>query len=343
MKNVWSKISLYESKDLVSKFYEEKHDRELSAGKAEEIVSHITQGREYFSSAKQADNVVSPLLFYYGVVAFCRGLILFLDPFARVTSLKPSHGLRVKNWTQKLSDGIEEVPNLNVEITSGTFSKLWEVTENIERSSIYIAPYPNRTKIKQYGGKEDSNNLITIKEILARIPELQNIYENTFDDYSKCYNAIVFCLSEQTDIAVLETSIGLPNKELVRDDFGLPKDIKTRKKEKHNFAGNLENISFRIIHSSNEEFYNRVPFVKNDRKNNIFAVAPLADNLNFSSLLTIYIISYAIGMLVRYYPTHWMSMITSSKGDFSYPLLKEAIAVIEYKFPKLIIEEIERR
>ena len=62
--DIWKNFSLYNSVDLISRFYKEKHGREISSGKAHEIVSHLMQGQSYFASAKQAAEMIRPLLLW---------------------------------------------------------------------------------------------------------------------------------------------------------------------------------------------------------------------------------------------------------------------------------------
>jgi len=79
MGDVWQRLALYESDDLVRRFYQERHNTKLSPAKARAIVAHFAQGRQYFFSARQADELIRPLLVYYGVLSLTRGLVLFKD------------------------------------------------------------------------------------------------------------------------------------------------------------------------------------------------------------------------------------------------------------------------
>jgi hypothetical protein len=54
-------------------------------------------------------------------------------------------------------------------------------------------------------------------------------------------------------------------------------------------------------------------------------------------------LSYILGMLARYYPTHWMALVNGSKGDRYRALILQAQRVIESSFPILISELITYR
>ena len=49
-------------------------------------------------------------------------------------------------------------------------------------------------------------------------------------------------------------------------------------------------------------------------------------------------VSYVLGMLVRYYPTHWMSLTKGDKGDEWWPTINRAQQFVEQSFPELVIE-----
>src|SRR5947199_3903104 len=124
MTDSWERLSLYESRDLLSRFYQNRHGGQLSAEKAYEIIAHLAQGRRFFANAQQSSELVRPFLLYYGVLALSRGLILFLDPSSRECSLPPSHGITAEDWQNVLSGGIGKLPDLLLKITGGTFGVL---------------------------------------------------------------------------------------------------------------------------------------------------------------------------------------------------------------------------
>src|SRR5258708_28857042 len=140
MTDSWERLSLYESRDLLSRFFHKRHGRQLSAEKAYEIIAHLAQGRGFFASAQQSSELARPLLLYYGVYALSRGLVLFLDARMRESGLPPSHGIEAEGWQNSLSLGIDRLPDLPLKITGGTFGVLSRVTHNVERCLIHAVP-----------------------------------------------------------------------------------------------------------------------------------------------------------------------------------------------------------
>ena len=58
---------------------------------------------------------------------------------------------------------------------------------------------------------------------------------------------------------------------------------------------------------------------------------PKRDKL--SEFFKLYLTSYVLGMLARYYPSKWMELLRNSPGDFAQPLLLRGIEAVESDFP----------
>jgi hypothetical protein len=124
-------IALYESHDIVRERYQQRHNLKINTGKVSEIVAFFSQGRQYFEAARSAGALVSPLLAYYGVNALIRGAVLFLSAESRQATLKPSHGLTLKDWQNELANGPGKLGEFPIFVeTSGTFPEYTRATRN---------------------------------------------------------------------------------------------------------------------------------------------------------------------------------------------------------------------
>jgi len=321
MSDVWERLSLYESRDLVNRFYNNRHGRQLNTKRAKEITSHFAQGREYFYNAKQAAELVRPLLFYYGILSFSRGLIIFLDSNKWEENLKPQHGLKpVESWGDTLNKGIKELPNLTVQFQNGTFSELSQATENVERSVVFETPQPGvyRTKWENKGTKKLPNgDRIAVKEILGRIPDLCDLFIRTFDDYAHCYLATVLLLNDpqhppdETQIAILKTAKGLPSKAQVRKALQLPQKFPIGRNDYslthfRDFEGyeslfrgadSIDHLALEFKHTTGSDKSKDLPSIKNDSRNLIYLVQPMLNGVELSSLSYLFLIAYVMGTL----------------------------------------------
>ena len=70
----------------------------------------------------------------------------------------------------------------------------------------------------------------------------------------------------------------------------------------------------------------------------LYIVEPLECSSNYCELGVCYLISYFMGMLSRYYPTHWVTLINGGIGDRLWPIINRAQNYVESVFPKLIVE-----
>lgn len=91
--DAWSRVALFQSRDVLARRYHARHGKELAADKAAAIIAHLEQARQYFRSAEMAGVLAAPLEQYYGVLAFSRAIILFAAQQLVEADLEPAHGL----------------------------------------------------------------------------------------------------------------------------------------------------------------------------------------------------------------------------------------------------------
>ena len=63
---------------------------------------------------------------------------------------------------------------------------------------------------------------------------------------------------------------------------------------------------------------------------------PFRGRARFSQLCITFMVSYALGILVRYYPTHWIALINGGQGDVLWPTVNRAQHYVENIFPELV-------
>ena len=54
----------------------------------------------------------------------------------------------------------------------------------------------------------------------------------------------------------------------------------------------------------------------------------------------LYLVSYCLGMLSRYFPSVWMALLRNEKGDFAQPLLARAVEAMETEFPECVTHQL---
>ena len=71
---------------------------------------------------------------------------------------------------------------------------------------------------------------------------------------------------------------------------------------------------------------------------NLYVTTPLDNGARISQIGMVYILAYILGMLARYFPTHWIALGRSEKGDALWPSINAAIHYIEKVYPQLVWE-----
>ena len=341
----WARLSLYESTDLVRGLFQQRHDRELNASKAREIVSAVAQGREYFEAAAEGGLLVRPLLQYYGVLSLCRGLILLLSPNFREASLSPAHGLSSIGWGSVLAADTHLPSQLTIRINNGTFLAMIESTHNSDVSIVFTGPYPNKilfTRNRNVPGLEGVT--VTLQQVLSRIPELRDIYERSFGQCAANYRAFVFTLSSttQTDIDLFSGRHGLPPEQQLRQELDIPANVDIASTPHHNFVPPELHLRYRLLHPAGTNFIELLPQIDNLADGSVSIIAPFAPGLSFSRIGRLFLLSYVLGTLARYHPTSWLGIMQSrQKGDLLLPIIRESLGAIQQNFPSLVIKELE--
>lgn len=325
MEPAWGRLAPLETVDGVRSRYQRRHERQLSTGKAHEIVAHISHARQQFESAATAGTLARPLLQYYGVLALSRAVILFNDPRLREGSLSPGHGVRGL-WTSTLQQG---KPLLAVELelgTKGTFPELVRASGNLE--AFKVMPPPGRfdppvAKL-WVGAAEVGSQKLTLDAIVSRLPNLAGDYETTFDTRANCLPAIIIEHNPDcTEFVLLEGALGSPSEEEVRELLAIGLDTELSRGKR----GRLGDVW--TYKTEGDEA--RLPWVLN-AAGRAHLVSPCVAEL--SSLLLLFLASFAFGTLVRYHPTAWSDMVDHRGRDVELPLMTALASSIQMDFRK---------
>ena len=76
---------------------------------------------------------------------------------------------------------------------------------------------------------------------------------------------------------------------------------------------------------------------------NLYLATPF-DKLTYIGQIPItFVLSYYLGMLCRYFPTHWMAMTRGGIGDEAWPMIQVCLKYIELAFPQLMFEFIQEK
>lgn len=326
----WAVLRNYESKELVRRLYQERHDRDASAGLAREISCAIGQAREYFKNARTADPIVKPLLLYYGVMNLARGAIMFLAVNRREATLSPRHGLSEISWRDMVANDLIDVSALQFRIEkAGTIVEFAEATEH--RTLLRVQ---KSIVTDEVASPFQGEVIATLGDLLSRIPELARQYRR-WKTPQLSLAAEWQRLNDSVQITVRRDQGGrrVSDKDVAAVFAGCNYGVTSTEPDKFVLVAPHDASSPMIWDSINKHMFDI---------GHVVLVARFPGNQELSKPVAVYALAYVLGMLVRYFPSLWMALLRNERGDAALPTLLEAIAYVEEYFPLLTADFLER-
>ena len=331
----WKGISRFESHEFVSRWYRKAHGRKASAAKVKQVNACFAHGREYFRNAARSDMGVKPLLLYYGVLSCCRGVILANDPEKREESLRPAHGLETVCWQQTLSGGIKDVLDLRIRATGGTFGELVDVCWHLTSLRFFRGPTNELSSTGQRLGNvrfaKDGSHM-SLGDLLSRLLQTGLAYPDLTGRPAKMFGGARVA-SYPPGLHVAFPVLGIPDPLRGLED-GVNIQIGSSNKVLPGFGQSDDaGDTLMFVRRDGEAHLRSVPASHYGGEGDYMVVMldfPNGDRL--TEFIKLYMVSYALGMLARYYPSIWTALLRNERGDFAQPLLVDAVEAIENDF-----------
>lgn len=215
----WHKIKYYESTENLKHHFKSLIGRTISTTLAQDISIWLNQGRLFYQSAAGAPLEIRPLLIFYGMMAFAKAITIARS-LKSSNTLTPSHGLKSNKGAQKMED-----LSAKIEAT-GTFQGFNDNINSIQKISCYKNSLLEFIYAPTARSSELFNMKFSLKDILSRIPGLEDLYEETFHSEAK----------------VLKSSYYNFREDLSQICYSMPVFIKNRKISKLSFIDFIRNL-----------------------------------------------------------------------------------------------------
>ena len=339
----WKAISRFESHDFVAKWYLKAHGRSASSAKVGQINACFAHGREYFWNAAASEMSVKPLLQYYGVLSCCRGVILANDPEKKEESLKPRHGIEIVDWQKTLGGGIKNVLELQIRATDGTFRELVNVCWHLKTVHRFQGPTNQLESSGQALGDvrfATDGSRMTLDDLISRLLQTGLAYPNLTGRRAKMFGGARIASHP-------------PGVHLAFPLVGIPDELRSLADGQHVRIGSSNQVSpgFRqgddardtliFVRRGDETHPDAFPVSHYGGEGEFMVVMldfPNGDKL--TEFIKLYLVSYILGMLVRYHPSIWTALLRNEKGDFAQPLLVDAVEAIERGFAEQLSHQL---
>ena len=287
---------------------------------------------------------VKPLLLYYAVLSLSRGAILLMDISKKEESLKKKHGLEVVEWGHTLSGGIQNVLELKIKATDGTFRELVDVCPNRHQEHCFYFPTKTMIVVDHDLGSirfSSDGSLLSLDDLLSRLMQTTFDYQGITERKSKWFPVVVTEHSANTHFALISPHILPGLLELVDEQsvFVQP----TLKSWPNIEIDTIPQVSLVFQHEAEKAHQRKFPvFHCTEGQKMMTGILDFPNEDKLSEFFKLYLISYALGMLARYYPSKWMALLLNAPGDFAQPLLVKAIQAIESDFPTELSRQVRQ-
>ena len=325
---IWRRLLGLESHDIVQRWFKRIHGRELNARGAREINAAARQAREYFGNARRSDYSVRPLLTFYGVASLGRALLLLMKRSGGEADLRSGHGLQSVCWRNvmggEIAQGLQNLGDLTIRKRQGLFSDFLVHAKNATLIHWRTASVNGRW---EYGEQGDAVE-VTLGDLFSRIPDLGSGFARVAPlQYA---NVTDFSNSEEKGLML---DLGGEWASTVAAAYGnLGYSVKNDG-ERSTIACDSDKALGEppmFVHTYVHKMAGAIPVLK--------LAVPFREGVRLSQLGMTHMMSYALGMLVRYYPTNWIALINGSKGDLLWPTINRAQDYVESAFPELVAE-----
>ncbi|OSJ32584.1 hypothetical protein BSZ19_18715 [Bradyrhizobium japonicum] len=250
----------------------------------------------------------------------------------RESTLAGSHGLQTGNWTSVFAQAKPDIGNIMAStLTGGAFAEFVNATANTSLLT-HNSSLPNFAYTHP---PVPTGTPILLDDILSRLPELGAQYTRWRGLPKFCPVDELRAQEPTTDIWISQKLHGFTiDRQFIEAFFTTSSPI---------FQSDQNN---QIWYKSSTKSSDLPPFW--DHRNHAFgAVGDLVLLKDFggaqlSKPAAVLALAYILGMLVRYFPSKWMSLVRNEIGDAGLPTILLAIEYVDEWFPQLVLEHFER-
>ena len=330
-RETWQSLLSLESQDITRQRFQKIHSRELSARRAREINAAAKQAREYFRNADNSDHSVRPLLTFYGVTCLSRALLLLLKTDGGEEGLNAGHGIETVGWGDVMSGdtaaALMQLNTLRIRKRAGLFSDFVKYTEN--RMAIHIRSGGVDWRCSYDVPERDEE--LSVADLFSRIPDLQKDYSDVSNELR--YTAVnELTYNSDSDLQMTVNKEPFLRFRAVYEALGYATTDEGSQCIVTCKAETLEKAPPQFVHTCANKMFGSIPV--------LFVAEPFSSGTRYSQLCITYLVSYILGMLVRYYPTHWIALTQGDRGDSLWPTMNRAQQVVEQSYPELVAEMI---
>lgn len=331
---LWDYVSPFETHEHVRQIYSALHGLpNPDEDKIAQIASAFGQGRMYFGSAELAPLGVKPVLLYYGASALLAGLALTRDAQMTQKAWPPSHGLKPVQWKSTLYESGGDILQLAVKATKGTFrhvvDTVWhghiETMLYGQRNRRETAPYTHRLgKIKFV----DDGSVISFADLVARSRYTGGLYGSATQRRRSLLRATIWMDPGEGPSGV---HVGVDVVER-QGECWLIDDAKRAGLPLLGSDAKPYGAVFPRGDYDRDREVDLLPVFHYEDWGQMSVCEAMPNGDKLSELLKLYLMSYIVGMVARYFPAQWLSVVRGTSSSSDTAMFISAVMAIERNF-----------
>ena len=291
----------------------------------------MRQAREYFKNAETSDLSVRPLLTFYGIACLGRTLLLLMKRNGGEASVAPAHGLETVGWSKvmsgNLAKSLKSLGNLKVRMRRGLFSEFLTQSDNTTllhwRTGAVTGPCTYDLPKHDFETR--------LQDVFSRCPDLKSDYAEVGEPECEYVTEL------NTDATGFQVTLVGDSAAKIAQDYGTIGYQVTNIKDSSFVVSCgrevLDEEPPLFVHTNRQKIADAVPY--------LLLASPFPNGGRISEMGLTYMMSYMLGMLVRYYPTHWIALVHGRRGDELWPIVSQAQRFVETAFPELVAEYVD--
>jgi hypothetical protein len=171
------------------------------------------------------------------------------------------------------------------------------------------------------------------------MPDVQQMYADVMEEAPSVFNVGIAqtAARDRTDVIVFGTRSHVVDQQFL---VSAVPQLGAAVVSTHQSASDKRHaLRFSFSHTSAGPPPGMLPPLKYDGPLT-FMVLPFPGGLDLSLLSILYLFSYIVGMLARYFPQYWIGLLAGGRGDRLYSLLREGLRGLQTSFSLALIDQL---
>ncbi len=345
---IWNELEYFSSPANVSRFLKKRNPTliaKISEIKGIEISSCITQARQYYHSARDANYAIKPLLEFYCFESLTAALLMILKKEMMLRDFKQRHGVKLIPY--ELKESQTNLSRIFVQFQEGgLFTELFKA--DLWDWAILRTTDPNKPKVAS-GFKMSSRKIdflsqsVSLLDLLSLVPEISDTYRRIFESEPRVFSGdVVYHLkgnqAEKIDL-LIQKETGQITEDLLIEKMPELKTGYDREEKDAYFRFTCSPEAQAPLVCEDIYGYNYIKAGIPAYRFTDGGTKPSSEQLQLLDLEVHFLTMYTFSVLCRYKLRLWNTLMVKKKQGLDH-VIKRFVEISSSKFPLLIWREI---